>query len=46
MDGSMLLAVDDSERHVLTVWQWEQVKLVAKTTVRLFKLSNIKLAMS
>lgn len=46
MDGSMLLAVDDSERHVLTVWQWEKLKLVAKTTVRLINLSNVKMAMS
>ncbi|RUS86416.1 hypothetical protein EGW08_005794, partial [Elysia chlorotica] len=30
--GDLLMAVDDSDRHVLTVWEWQTERMVAKTT--------------
>ncbi|XP_074654603.1 77 kDa echinoderm microtubule-associated protein-like isoform X2 [Tubulanus polymorphus] len=32
MDGDYLLALDMSNKHVLTLWDWEAERLVAKTT--------------
>ncbi|GFN91803.1 echinoderm microtubule-associated protein-like 1, partial [Plakobranchus ocellatus] len=30
--GDLLMAIDDSDRHVLTVWEWQTEKMLAKTT--------------
>ncbi|XP_064641894.1 echinoderm microtubule-associated protein-like 4 isoform X3 [Lineus longissimus] len=32
-DGEYLLAVDQSNKHVMTVWQWEKEACIAKTTI-------------
>ncbi|XP_060072160.1 echinoderm microtubule-associated protein-like 2 [Ylistrum balloti] len=31
-DGVLLCAVDSSDKHVLTVWEWNRKRLLAKTT--------------
>jgi len=30
-----LLAIDESEKHVLSVWAWQEEQLVVKSSVRL-----------
>ncbi|CAL1540738.1 unnamed protein product [Lymnaea stagnalis] len=30
--GELLMAIDDSDRHQLTVWDWQTEKMVARTT--------------
>ena len=32
-DGRYLLAVDEGERHILSVWEWKRQRLITKTTV-------------
>jgi hypothetical protein len=31
--GGFLCVVDTSDKHVLSIWDWEKEKCVAKTTV-------------
>nr|KAG5700211.1 hypothetical protein BaRGS_011054 [Batillaria attramentaria] len=31
-NGDLLLAIDDSDRHVMSVWEWQTETLAAKTT--------------
>ncbi|XP_035829085.1 echinoderm microtubule-associated protein-like CG42247 [Aplysia californica] len=32
VSGELIMAIDDSDRHVLTVWEWQTEKMVARTT--------------
>ena len=32
--GSLLMMVDDSEKHTLSIWEWQSECMVAKTPVR------------
>ena len=33
-DASMLLVVDNGEKHAMSVWEWQQQKMIAKSSVR------------
>jgi len=33
-EGQYLMAIDESEKHTLSVWSWQDEKLIVKSTVR------------
>ena len=33
-DGQYLMAIDESEKHTLSVWSWQEESVIVKTTVR------------
>lgn len=34
-DGQYLMAIDESEKHTLSVWAWQEESVIVKTTVRI-----------
>ncbi|XP_069123387.1 echinoderm microtubule-associated protein-like CG42247 isoform X3 [Argopecten irradians] len=39
-DGALLCAVDSSDKHILTVWDWNRKRLLAKTTTTTRSVSS------
>ena len=41
-DGQYLMAIDESEKHTLSVWSWQEESVIVKTTVRFHQFSTTK----